>query len=113
MGEGEGFLARFEDGPLAKVAGIKNPAGRPGDFELRREQFDWPLPDRLCVIPDMAWADTKGIAVWDEADPQRSKVPDSFLTHDNRVVYMKVRESELPEDVPGVMRGAEYRIADA
>lgn len=112
MGEGEGFLARFEDGPLASLAGIRNLAGTPGDFELGRDRFDWPLPDRLAAIPEVFWADTKGIAIWDEADPARSHVPETFPTHPDRVIYVKVSESELAEDVPGVMRGAQYKLEE-
>lgn len=107
---GEGFLARFQDGPLATVAGIRNLAGTPGDFELDREKFPWPLPQRMGVIPDMAWAENEGVALWDADDPARFKIPDSFADHPSRVTYVKVIESQIPHDVPGVMRGAEYKL---
>lgn len=110
--KGEGFLARFQDGPLGKVHGIRNLAGAPGDFELERDKYPWPLPQRLSAIPDMAWAEMDGVAMWDADDPERFQIPESFADHPGRVTYIKIGESQLPEDVPGVMRGAEYKLEE-
>lgn len=108
--KGEGFLARFIDGPLARVHGIRNLAGTPGDFELERDKYPWPLPQRLGVIPDMSWAEIPGVAMWDADNPEAFGLSDAMESRDDRVTYVKVRESQLDHDVPGVMRGAEYQL---
>jgi hypothetical protein len=94
MNERVNFM-RFEDGPLASVP------------EVPAAMFEWPLPDRLGVLTHEA---TPNVAFWNADDPAEAKLPDLIVNSPNAVIYAKVSESQLPEDVPGVVRGALYRM---
>lgn len=108
MTEGDGYLARFIDGPMStkgNIQGVLGPSA--GSFELGRDAFGWPLPDRMGILTH---AEAKQVAFWDADDPRAAELPDEIIESPNAVVYRKVSQSQLDEDVPGVMRGALYEL---
>lgn len=94
----DGFLVRFEDGPMA---------ARSANGIIPKEVFGWPLPDRLAILTH---PEAEKVAFWDADDPDAADLPSVLLDSPSAVVYAKVSESQLPEDVPGVVRGAQYRL---
>lgn len=93
------FLLRFTDGPLSEQ-------GR-SDVFLPQDLFGWPLPDRLAVL---AHQGVENVAFWDADDPEEAKLPPEIEKSPSAVVYAKRSESQLPEDVSHVVRGAEYAL---
>lgn len=105
MTHADGYLIRFEDGPLARSSNISTLAGTLGNFTIAKDLFGWPLPDRLGALTH---PEALHIAFWDAEDPKKSGLPDVILDSPNAIVYRKVSQSQLDTDVPYVMRGAAY-----
>jgi hypothetical protein len=110
MPDSDGYLMRFTNGPLSKRANIKTLAGTTGNTVVPRALFGWPLPRRLCVL---AHAAAENAAMWDADKPPPAGLPPEITESPNRVIYVKTSESQLPEDVEGVVRGAEYELQTA
>lgn len=107
--DGTGFLIRFEDGVMATKDGIRALTGH-GNFEVAQELFGWPLPDRLGVL---AHTEASSVAMWDADDVAAAKLPEEITGSPNALIYLKVSESQRDHDVPGVVRGAAYRLETA
>ncbi len=103
-----GYLMRFEDGPLSRRHNVENLGGATGNTVVKREVFGWPLPDRLGVL---CHEGVDNVALWDADDPQEGGLPAQITGSPNAVVYVKISESQLPDDsLSRIMRGAEYRL---
>jgi hypothetical protein len=105
--DGTGFLVRFEDGAMATKMNIPTLAGTSGNFEIKQEVFGWPLPDRLGILTH---EEVPNVAMWDADDPAAADLPSEITDSPNAIVYRKVSESQLDHDIPGVVRGAAYRL---
>lgn len=96
MGITDAYMVRFEDGPLREVHNLP----------VARELFGWPLPARLTIV---LHPEATKLAIWDP-DAELPDLPEVILTSPSAVTYRKVAESQLPDDVPGVIRGATYEM---
>lgn len=103
------YVMRFEDGPLSRRHNIKTLAGTSGNTAVPRDLFGWPLPNRLGVLSHPGVRDA-GTALWDADDPKAANLPSVITESPNAVVYRKVSESQIKQDLPGVVRGALYRL---
>lgn len=101
------YLMRFIDGPMATKRNINTLAGTSGNMAIKQEVFGWPLPERLGVLTHEG---VEQVAFWDADDPANSGLPEAIIESLNAVIYKRFSMSELPEDVPGVVRGAEYQL---
>lgn len=101
------YLMRFEDGPMSRRYNIDTLAGTSGNTVIRHDVFGWPLPDRLGVL---CHAGVENVAFWDADDPTEGGLPAAIIESPNGVTYHKISESELPHDLPNVVRGALYRL---
>lgn len=81
-----GFLMRFEGGPLS------------GETALTTTMA-WPLPERVEAVPSGEFSSVEDFAL--------------VRATETLPAYVKVGESQLAEDVPGVVRGAQYEWHDA
>lgn len=103
------FLMRFIDGPMASKPNINTLAGTSGNMAIKQEVFGWPLPERLGLLTHEG---VEQIAFWDADDPAESGLPKEIIESSYAVVYKRFSMSELAEDVPGVVRGAEYQLEE-
>lgn len=108
--DGSGFLIRFEDGPLATKLNVRTLTGSGGNFEVAQTLFGWPLPDRLGILTHEG---VPNVAMWDADNPDAADLPSEVTDSPNAIVYRKISESELDHDVPGVVRGAAYKLEEA
>jgi hypothetical protein len=105
---------RFRDGKMSLVGNVETVeskvAGLPvarGNFTVLRGLFGWPLPELLCTLchPGLV----ENAAMWPQGDP--GDLPAEIAESPNVEVYVKVSESQLPDDsMSHVMRGAEYQL---
>lgn len=101
----ETYLMRFEDGPLSRAQNVGTLAGTSGNFAVPKEAWDWPLPDRLGALVAGGHA-----AMWDADRAGEAGLPAEVICSPNAVLYRKISESQLQEDVPHVVRGALYQL---
>lgn len=95
-----GFLLKFEDGPLAKRSGLPSLRGPAmGVLNVPAEDFSWPLPDLLAVAEN-----GDRVAIWDAVTGYPR--PEGAVAS---VFYRKVGESALEAGGPSLIRGAFYR----
>ena len=92
------YLMRFAGGPLDGKS-----------LTPKRDTYGWPLPRRVGILCHLE--QTPMVASWNADDPAESGLPSEITGSPNAVVYVKQRESQLPEsadDNAHVARGAEY-----
>lgn len=102
-----GYLLHFENGPMATRhnVGTLDPRAS-GNVVIDRELFGWPLPARLRILQHEG---VESVAFWDEEDPAAAGLPDIITDSPYAVTYIKIGESQLPDDSHDrVMRGASY-----
>lgn len=88
---------------------IPTAAGTTGNTVVPPDLFGWPLPDRLGVLclPGVA-----NVAMWDADNPDKAKLPDEITQSSGVQIYIKLSESKLDSNLPGVVRGAEYGLEE-
>lgn len=106
---GGSFLLRFIDGPMATKHNISTLAGTSGNMAIKQEVFGWPLPERLGILTHEG---VDKVAMWNADDPTEGGLPPEIIESPNAVIYKRFSMSELAEDVPGVVRGAEYQLEE-
>lgn len=114
MADANGYLMVFADGPMSQIGNVETIASiaagapaQPGSFVIKRELFGWPLPDRLRTLCHPGTG--SNAAMWGEGE--ETGLPVEITDSPNTVTYVKVRQSELPDDsMDRVMRGAEYKL---
>lgn len=101
MADPNGYLLRFEDGPLCERGNVNTLAGPGGgNLVIPRTLFGWPLPDRLGVM-----VEDDQVGLFEPLAEVAAAVGSPF------VVYTKLSESQLPDDSAShVMRGALYKL---